>query len=136
MSFDVASFFAWVYPVVPVVAAIAYFPQIYAALKARTNMESTSLATWYIWLGMGLVTLGYSIFNIGDHLLMITALVNAVLQVVFIGIVLYKRYRFSGVVLVVPSPEEIEVVSNIEPEIIEIVQQMHEEQSEIRIQAT
>lgn len=119
--------FEYLYPVVPVIALIGYGPQLMAALKANDDMRNISLLTWFVWLGTWAIGLGYSSITMADFMLSLTAGINLVLHIFFIGIVLYKRsYYAPGVLL----PARGEINAGVNLHIDEIAHQMHDQRDQ------
>lgn len=124
MSIDFAAIFEFLYPIVPIIAIIGFCPQLIAAIKSKTRLESVSLTTWLIWLVSWGVALGYSAVTIADPMLTFTASVNILFHIVLIGTIIFKRYHYRnskdlGAVL--------EVNPRVNPDIRQVAHQMHDQ---------
>ena len=116
--------FEYMYPVVPVIALIGYGPQLITALKARDDMRNISLLTWFVWLGTWAIGLGYSSITMADFMLSLTAGINLVLHILFIGIVLYKRSYYAPNALLAPCAK---INAGIDLYIDEVADQVHDQ---------
>lgn len=117
MSIDLSLIFGVLYPIVPIIAVGGYCPQLYAAFKSRTRMESVSLTTWLIWLFAWSVAFGYSAITVADAMLTFTAAVNILCHVLLIGMIVYKRRYYD---MQLKSSAVLEVDARVNPDIGQI----------------
>lgn len=127
MSIDLSLIFGFLYPIVPIIAVGGYCPQLYAAFKSSTRMDSISLTTWSIWLFAWSVAFGYSAITIADAMLTFTAAVNILCHVLLIGMIVYKRRCYD---LKLNSRTVFEIDTRVNPDISQIPYQMHDERYE------
>ena len=119
--------FELLYPIVPIIAVIGYGPQIYKVLKATDDIRNFSLLTWSVWLGTWIIGFGYSSISVGDVMLSLTAGINAVLHLVLIGIVCYKRNAYIKDIGLSACAK---VNSGVHFHIDQIAHQMHDQRDE------
>lgn len=78
-----------------VVSFLGYFPQIIRLIKRHTDCRDISLASWWIWNYTTTASLLYGVFILHDTLFVIACTSNLIGINAIIGLVLYKRWRYS-----------------------------------------
>lgn len=106
---SLASFFAWLYPLVPVIGFMAYIPQIVKLYRDPDSARSFSLPTWTLWLIGSIVSAGYGACAIQSAMVCGTFIMHTVMQAGIIGFVLYRRYDFSLKELTVRAQAQAEI---------------------------
>ncbi len=85
----------YLYSTVGFIVVFSYMPQILKLVKAITNCKEISLFSWWIWNYTSVISLLYSIFDLGDLKLSIVNLINVICINAIIAITLYKRRKYS-----------------------------------------
>ncbi len=88
---------SFLYSIAIIVVILAYIPQIYCLLKARTRCSDISLITWFIWEGTTIIGLLYAIYEINDLKLIIVNTACTFLSGVIIVVTIYKRNKYAGI---------------------------------------
>lgn len=83
------------YASVAVVSLLAYLPQIIRLIKRHTDCRDISLGSWWIWNYTATASLLYGVFRLHDTLFIIACIANLFGVNIIIGLVLYKRWRYS-----------------------------------------
>lgn len=91
-----SNLFSLLYPLVALISASAYFPQITALLRACSAPVDISIRSWLLWIAGSSITLGYAFFCVHDVMFCLITLFNLVMMIVIVGLVLYKRYVVFG----------------------------------------
>lgn len=110
----------YVYFVLNTIRVFSYVPQIITVSKEKTEAKAISLLTWFFWTGANLITGMYATFVVKDTLLSLMSYGNTLGCGIVVGIVLYKRKRYSeksimentGVVEIASEKEVIELIRN------------------------
>ncbi len=79
------------YSFIPLVSLIGYLPQIRVLLVQKEKASSISLSSWYLWLFMSVVSLGYGVFCLHDVLFSMTSAMNLLGCLSITLLVLYRR---------------------------------------------
>lgn len=94
------SVFVFLYPLLTINTIIAYLPQIVQLMKAEKASDDISLTSWYLWIGGGVIALGYGLFHLQDFMFCLTTGLNLVFMGAVVGLILYNRHvRFVAPVL-------------------------------------
>ena len=94
------SVFVFLYPLLTINTIIAYLPQIVQLIKAEKASDDISLTSWYLWLGGGVIALGYGLFHLQDFMFCLTTALNLLFMGAVVGLILYNRHiRFAEPVL-------------------------------------
>ncbi len=93
----------FLYSTVGIIVAISYLPQVLRLIKAKTQCIEISLTSWMIWNYTSIISLLYSIVDLGDLKLSIVNAVNVLFINLIIVITLYKRNKYSAPTNNVPA---------------------------------
>ena len=72
---------------------IAYVPQILKAARDTNGASAISYTTWLLFLASHLMTIAYAIICIGDLLMAIIFLGNALACLAIVSVAAFKRHR-------------------------------------------
>lgn len=112
----------FLYSTVSVISAISYMPQLWRIFQNESPCHDISLKTWWIWNYMSFVSMLYGVFEIQDFTMSLVTGVNFFFINCTIASVLYKRRKYSDMVLISEDviqefSDEISEVSDLSDEL-------------------
>lgn len=84
------------YPVVAVIQATAYFPQIRALVVSKTASRNMSIQSWLLWTFSNLIGWGYVSVVVDDFMLSLVSLFNLVMCATIATLIIHNRYVRYG----------------------------------------
>jgi uncharacterized protein with PQ loop repeat len=99
-----------VYFLLNTVRVFSYVPQIITVAKEKSTAKAISLMTWIFWTGANLITAIYATVVVKDLLLALMSYGNSIGCGVVVGIVLYKRKKYSKK----QNDEDYEFLENVD----------------------
>lgn len=85
----------YIYFLLNTIRVFSYVPQIITVGKEKSMAKAISLLTWSFWTGANFVTGLYASFVVKDSLLSLMSYGNTLGCGVVVGIVIYKRRKYS-----------------------------------------
>lgn len=108
----------YVYFLLNTVRVFSYVPQIITVGKEKSTAKAISLITWSFWTGANFITGMYASFVVKDTLLSLMSYGNTLGCGIVVGIVLYKRRKYSEKRI---AQKAAMVVEASEKEVIELI---------------
>ena len=87
--------FTVLYPLVPLISLIGYSQQIFVLIKVKHVPTSVCLKTWSTWTLTAIITLGYAVFCINDHMLILTCILSVTCHFAIIALRIYKGVKYG-----------------------------------------
>jgi hypothetical protein len=88
--------FTFLYPLVAVIGATAYFPQIMSLALAKSDPVGVSIRSYIMWMSSNLIVCGYAYFSVHDPMMCILGAFNVCMNISVIVLTIRARYFIFG----------------------------------------
>ncbi|MAF97619.1 MAG: hypothetical protein CMH26_03190 [Micavibrio sp.] len=83
------------YSFVAIISFCGYVPQILRLWKTQSDCRDVSIQAWGTWNATYIITVLYSIFEIKDFMLSLTATIHVICISIILAITFWKRYSYE-----------------------------------------